>query len=107
MGRRQGSHHARSRIGIALLVFALAGCNGNYAYQVSSPAAPVAPASAGVSVSTSSGSGVFGALLILGSLGMASGFLPIHDPVMDPDRRVLEQDCTKPIQDYSANLRCR
>lgn len=28
-------------------------------------------------------------------------------PPLDPERRVLEQDCTKPIEDWSANLRCR
>ena len=28
-------------------------------------------------------------------------------PVPDPSRRVVEQDCTKPIEDWSANLRCK
>jgi hypothetical protein len=28
-------------------------------------------------------------------------------PELDPTRRVAEQDCTKPIEDWSANLRCR
>ena len=28
-------------------------------------------------------------------------------PPLDPSRRVLEQDCTQPIADWSANLRCR
>ena len=28
-------------------------------------------------------------------------------PPLDPERRVQEVDCTKPIADWSANLRCR
>lgn len=28
-------------------------------------------------------------------------------PELDPLRRVLEQDCTRPIEDRSANLKCR
>jgi hypothetical protein len=28
-------------------------------------------------------------------------------PDLDPSRRVIEQDCTKPIEDSSANLKCR
>lgn len=28
-------------------------------------------------------------------------------PPMDPSRKVHEQDCSKPIEDGSANLRCR
>jgi hypothetical protein len=40
-------------------------------------------------------------------IGVASGILPFYGPEMDPDRRVVERDCTRPIEDYSANLRCR
>jgi hypothetical protein len=29
------------------------------------------------------------------------------EPELDPTRRVQERDCSKPIEDYSANLRCR
>ncbi len=32
---------------------------------------------------------------------------PAAPPLLDPARRVLEVDCTKPIEDWSANLRCR
>jgi hypothetical protein len=28
-------------------------------------------------------------------------------PELDPKRRVVEQDCSKPIEDPSANLKCR
>jgi hypothetical protein len=32
---------------------------------------------------------------------------PPAPPALDPTRRVLEVDCTKPIEDWSANLKCR
>jgi len=32
---------------------------------------------------------------------------PLPPPPLDPSRRVIEADCTKPIADWSANLRCR
>ena len=112
MGSRQRPDHARSRIAATLLVLALAGCNGGnygYAVNVSSMAAPAPPPpNASLSVTTtSSGSGFFGALFALGMIGVASGLLPIYGPEMDPERRVVERDCTQPIEDYSANLRCR
>ena len=28
-------------------------------------------------------------------------------PIMDPDRAIIEQDCTKPIDLSAGNLRCR
>ena len=28
-------------------------------------------------------------------------------PELDPSRRIVEHDCTKPIEDWSANLKCR
>jgi hypothetical protein len=28
-------------------------------------------------------------------------------PVLDESRRVVEQDCTRPIADWSANLKCK
>jgi len=31
----------------------------------------------------------------------------VHVPDLDPSRRVVEHDCTKPIEDWSANLKCR
>jgi hypothetical protein len=68
------------------------------------------------------GNSAFGALLLLGFIVSAEAH---HDgaryraspfdalapgplrPPLDPSRRVLEQDCTKPIEDWSANLKCR
>jgi hypothetical protein len=88
---------------------ALAGCNANYSGHVSSFGAPAAPppSASFTAVRTGTGGGVLLPLLMLGSLGMASGVLYIRDPEMHPERRVVERDCTQPIEDYSANLRCR
>ena len=32
---------------------------------------------------------------------------PPPPPPLDPNRRVLEQDCAQPIADWSANLKCK
>jgi hypothetical protein len=108
MGRRQGSHHTGSRIAAALLVLCLAGCDGGYIVRGSSMSGPPPPPPSATLTVTSSPSGsVFAALFGLGMLGVAAGVLPVHEPVMHPDRRVAEQDCSRPIEDFSANLRCR
>ncbi|MFY9313993.1 MAG: hypothetical protein WAO95_00365 [Burkholderiales bacterium] len=74
---------------------------------MSSPTAPPSPPpSAGLSVSTSGGS-FLGALFALGTIGSAAGWFYHGEPEMDPARRVVEQDCTRPIEDPAANLRCR
>jgi len=39
--------------------------------------------------------------------GLKPGLQPVPPPPLDPERRVLEQDCTQPIADWSANLKCR
>lgn len=54
-------------------------------------------------VATSAG---FGSAVNIGLfLGVASGATIGGE--MDPDRRVNEQDCSKPVKDTSANLHCR
>jgi hypothetical protein len=54
------------------------------------------------------------ALGVLIGLGFAAGIVrgeqdiaPRTAPALDPTRRVLEQDCSAPLADPSANLRCR
>jgi hypothetical protein len=59
--------------------------------------------------------GVLGALAYESERGLsyranpfdAFSMSPPPPPPLDPSRRVLEQDCTQPIADWSANLRCR
>jgi hypothetical protein len=110
MGRRQGSpRKGRALAGALLASLALAGCNANYAGHVSTFGAPASapPAASFKAVHVGTGGGVLLPLLMLASLGMASELLYIRDPEMHPDRRVVEHDCTRPIEDGAANLRCR
>ena len=108
--------------GILLLLLS-SGCNN---MQVSYATATT-PSGATI-VSTSGGAvhvqGGVPALLILGAAVLAtaadsgasssSSFMTVTDPggrqiapAMLLDRLVAEQDCTKPIEDWSANLKCR
>jgi len=108
MGRRQRPHRTRSRLAAALLALALGGC-ANSAWQLSSgaPGLPPGPPPPGGSASVTTTSA--GALFALGLFGfLASGGTPFYGvPPMDPERRVVEHDCTKPIEEPGANLRCR
>ena len=92
----------------ALAVLVLAGC-ANSSSQLSSGGAPApVPLSGGASVSTTS-SNWFATLLTFGLINAAmTGGTPFYAvPPMDPARRVVEQDCTRPLEDPAANLRCR
>jgi hypothetical protein len=115
----------------ALLAAMLAGCSAHTSLRIGSGATSIAPgtsvtsSAAGVSVQSTS---TAGALLAIGVLaaatyGSESGdygiryranpFLALEPntpraaPPLDGSRRVNEQDCTRPIADASANLRCR
>ena len=86
MDCRQGSIAASCRIGAASLLALL--CSG-----------------CAVGVATSSGfASAFNAVL---TIGAGSGAYYDGTPPLDPNRRVVEQDCGKPIEDRSANLKCR
>jgi len=110
---------------------ALAGCSAHTSLRIGSGAASVAPGtsvtstSAGISVQSGSTAGSLIGIGILaaavyGSEGYhdairyrANPFLALDPPAprsappLDESRRVNEQDCTRPIEDWSANLRCR
>lgn len=97
MGSRQRSIAARYAIVVALALLG-AGC-ANANFQVSSGGQPAMRAP---------GNTPLGALLLLGFIVSAESHNDAAPPPpLDPARRVLEQDCTKPIEDWSANLRCR
>ena len=97
MGSRKGSIAARRGLAVALALL-VAGC-ANTSFQLSSGGQPAASAP---------GNTPLGALLLLGFIVSAEGHHEaVSPPPLDPQRRVLEQDCTKPIEDWSANLRCR
>ena len=116
--------------GLALsLVLLAAGCSGHSSVQSVSSGAPATGVSTGgsVSINVQPNSAVSTAIaigLIAGAVygserdsgvygirTRANPFMAIQPtmsaPRLDESRRVLEQDCTKPIEDWSANLKCR
>lgn len=116
MERRQRSLAARRKT-VRGLVFALAlavtGCGTTSIHlQGSGVSAPgfVPP---GTSVSGGSvgvnfqGASTAAALIGIVMLGAATHAPEVSPPVMDETRRVQLVDCTQPIADWSANLRCR
>ncbi len=113
MDRCQRSPVSRRRLAAAaVVVLFCAGCGGHSNVQFVSSGAPPTGVSGGgsVSVQGSSTAAALAALVILSGVAYRSeqGMLPAQQvPEMDPTRRVAEQDCTKPIADWSANLKCR
>ena len=107
MGRRQGSHYTGRALAALLALALLSGCS-NTTWRAGWGAPPSSgppPPGGSVSVTTATPSGVWLGLGIL--LGAVYGPGVYEAPPMEPSRRVLEQDCSKPIEDPSANLRCR
>ena len=104
----------RAFVPLALsLALLLAGCSGHSNVQFASGTTPSGGVSTGGSVQAQSQStlGVLIAIGVLMGVSYASDrqLSPsaIPAPAMDGNRSVNEQDCTKPIVDWSANLRCR
>ena len=110
---------ARRRIAGALAAaLCAAGCSNNsyVAYASGSIAGSPTGTSAYVQGSTSSSSAAFAAVFLLhwallnerwdrGAGMYGSSTLPA--PPMDETRSINTQDCTQPIIDWSANLKCR
>ena len=91
-----------TRGSLLLSLALLAGCGGYSNVQLNSGSVPTAGFQ---------GSSTIGALFMIGVL---SGTSYNNDrrtgapaPELDPARAVNEQDCSKPIENWSANLRCR
>ena len=77
----------------------LAGCGGYSNVQVGSGGIPTA---------SFQGTSTIGALFMIGVLaGASEGQTRASPPALDADRKVNEQDCSKPIEDWSVNLKCR
>lgn len=115
MDCRMGPAFARDGMMRALalsLALVLAGCSGHSNVQVSSSTLPSGGVSSGGAVQAQSNSAL-GVLLAIGVLMGASHASDRESPPsaavpeLDPSRRVLVQDCTRPIVDWSANLRCK
>jgi hypothetical protein len=68
------------------------------------PGTSVSGGSVGVHVNGASAAAV---LLGIAVLGIAAHAPHVSPPVMDEARRVQRVDCTRPIEDWSANLSCR
>ncbi len=112
MDCRNRSTFARSRLAVCGLLSALvAGCGGHATVQVGSGGSPSTGVSTGGSVSVQGGSTLATVIAIGVVIGVvrAQRELPSSTPApeLDASRRVLEQDCTKAITDWSANLKCR
>jgi hypothetical protein len=121
MGRNQRPPVARHGMIRTLTVFIavlLAGCGGQSNVQVNSGGGYTSSAS----VPGFSRLGTLLSLVFLGAVSyesdrdMARGGHPAYSlhapgivppPELDPSRRIVEHDCTKPIEDWSANLKCR
>ena len=98
----------------SLGVLLLAGCSSNTAWQLSAGAPPPPQSAGSVHVHTSSGfaTAVGVTVLFLGAYEFVQGGVPYaspdrRPPEMAPDRRVSEQDCTKPLDLSLGNIRCK
>ncbi|HEU4353068.1 MAG TPA: hypothetical protein VFR66_14465 [Burkholderiales bacterium] len=92
----------------------LAGCSSNTAWQLSAGTPPPPNSAGSVHVHTSSGfaTAVGVTVLFLGAYEFVQGGVPYaspdrRPPEMAPDRRVSEQDCTKPLDLTLGNIRCK
>ena len=122
MGRDQRPlvtrHWMTSVLAVALALL-LAGCGGNANVQANSSNGS---ASGSVNFPGRSSLGALLSIVFLAGVSYESdremarsGRFPNssdlpggpHAPELDPSRRIVEHDCTKPIEDWSANLKCR
>jgi hypothetical protein len=89
-----------------VVLLALAGC-ANVSTRVESGGSTVTTAT-GVSASfVGQSSATTWALIGIGVIAWGAAGPSAPAAPLDPSRRVNEVDCTKPIQDWSANLKCR
>src|SRR4029453_12695063 len=101
---------------LVLLAIALSGCASNYiVYGSTFGAAPVASGTSivvngGLVASISLGASAANVLAGIGVvtlLAAGNGLPPVPPPPMREDREINEQDCTVPIVNLTANLKCR
>lgn len=108
MGRSEGSAGARDRMNrllVLVLSLLLAGCSHSSLVVNSSGNAAGGTSSVGAQVSAAGSGAAAFALFALAAVAIHGTTRPA--PELDSSRRVNEQDCSKPIQDWSANLKCR
>ena len=95
---------------------ALAGCGGNYAAHSASAGAGGSSgsvvvdgglhASVSISISAAAANAIAAGALI-GFLAVGNNLAPLRPAPMREDRTINEQDCTQPIANGLANLKCR
>ena len=88
-----------------VLASLLVGCAHSNASMNSSGFAP--GGTSGVSGHVSAGGGGAAAVALFAIAVVAIHGATRPPPELDGSRRVNEQDCSKPIRDWSANLKCR
>lgn len=100
----------------ALAAAALAGCGGNYAAHSGSAGAGGSSGSvvsdgglhASVTISISStAANVIAAGALIGFLVVGNNVASGRPALMREDRTINEQDCTRPLERPTANLKCR
>ncbi len=115
---RRRPRRGLARAVVLPLALLAAGCGGQANVQIQGSGVPgftTVPAGTAVnggSLSASiQGGSAAGALLAIGLLGATvfseSDRVHHRPPALDPARTVNEQDCSKPIENLSANLKCR
>lgn len=119
----RAAHAKRSacrRVALAAAALALlGGCNANVGLRVGHSSAPATQPSvgpggsftgSGVSVRIGdgpAGGSTVGAVVGAGVLGVVLGGAPAKPAPPDASRTIHEQDCTRPVEDPTANLRCK
>jgi len=86
------------KLRMILFAVSIAGCSHGGSTAISS-------SSAGLNVQASGSTAA--ALIGLGIAGAVTYRATERAPELAPVRKVNEQDCTRPIEDISANLKCR
>ncbi len=93
---------------VALLVAVLlAGCAHTGVAINSSGAAAAGTTTVSGSVAASGSGAAAFVLFAIAAVAIHSTELISPPPELDDRRRVNEQDCSKPIKDWSANLKCK
>jgi len=115
------------RVASLLLAILLAGCSANANVRFGTgattvpPGTAVASSSIGAQVQYGSAAATLIGIAILAAAWHASESNAVRDHLdpfapasrgalglqLDESRRVYEQDCTRPIEDWSANLKCK
>jgi hypothetical protein len=97
----------RRSLAVILLATALPGC-ANYAVYGATGGTVVVDGGLHASITLgSTASSILAGVGIVSILAAGNGLSPIPPPKMREDREINEQDCTAPVANTTANLKCR